>query len=147
MYLKGSARANYNASSNKLRSVELMFDTGAVISQLSSAFPHFTSQAALEEFQHTTQNMSLLTEADAEAFIWRRSLVAGLWSLSPADVKRARFECRESRGVRKKTRALGEVQAASETTRAKERVMDKRASKEKMKVTRRTGCTISTART
>jgi len=69
LYLKGSARANYNASSNKLRSVELMFDTGAVISQLSSAFPHFTSQAALEEFQHTTQNMSLLTEADAEALL------------------------------------------------------------------------------
>lgn len=43
LYCKGSARASFSATSNKLISVELMFDTGSVVAQLSTVFPHFAS--------------------------------------------------------------------------------------------------------
>lgn len=70
LYLKGSARANYNASSNKLKSVELMFDTGAVISQLSAVFPHFADDSnQVQELEQPQQDISSLTVADADALL------------------------------------------------------------------------------
>ena len=48
-----------------------MFDTGAVISQLSSAFPHFASLPVAEEPQTGNQQhaMPSLSEADAEILL------------------------------------------------------------------------------
>ena len=70
LYLKGSARANYNASSNKLKSVELMFDTGAVISQLSAVFPHFADDSnQVQELEQPQQDISYLTVAHADALL------------------------------------------------------------------------------
>ena len=73
MSFRGSARASFNPCTNKLKTVELMFDTGAVISQLSAVFPNFANldaanaindEPASPGIHHQTHTLSV-EDADA----------------------------------------------------------------------------------